>query len=80
MKVRKKPVEVEAWQNSDDTGWPEWMNSADIGRGYGGSIFINTLEGVMKAEPGDWIIKGVRGEFYPVKPDIFAETYEVIEP
>jgi len=43
----------------------------------GPCILINTLEGQMKAVPGDWIIKGVQGEFYPCKPDIFAATYEV---
>ena len=39
-------------------------------------IRINTLEGTMSASPGDWIIRGVQGEFYPCKPDIFAATYE----
>ena len=39
-------------------------------------IFIRTLEGEMTATQGDWIIKGVKGEFYPCKPDIFAATYE----
>jgi len=46
----------------------------------GKSIFpIQTLEGEMIASQGDWIIKGVRGEFYPCKPDIFKDTYEMIE-
>jgi len=40
------------------------------------SLAIHTLEGVMLTQPGDWIIKGVKGEFYPCKPDIFAATYE----
>lgn len=40
---------------------------------------IETLEGVMHASPGDWIIKGVKGEFYPCKPDIFEQTYEPAE-
>lgn len=44
-----------------------------------GFILIATLEGVMTAKPGDWVIKGVQGEFYPCKPDIFAETYEPVE-
>jgi len=43
-------------------------------------IVIETLEGTMRAEVGDWIVRGVKGEFYPCKPDVFAETYEVIEP
>ena len=45
----------------------------------GPCILINTLEGQMKAAPGDWIIKGVKGEFYPCKPDIFAATYDAVE-
>jgi hypothetical protein len=44
-----------------------------------GKLVIRTLEGDMKAEFGDWIIKGVQGEFYPCKPDIFAKTYEIEE-
>ena len=39
---------------------------------------IHTLEGTMRATPGDWIIQGVKGEFYPCKPDVFAETYEPV--
>ena len=45
----------------------------------GTDIFIPTLEGVMRASVGDWIIKGVNGEFYPCKPDIFEKTYEPAE-
>jgi hypothetical protein len=44
-----------------------------------GQFLIQTLEGDMHANPGDWIIKGVKGEFYPCKPDIFAATYEAVE-
>ncbi|HHP6694075.1 TPA: hypothetical protein ACSE6T_001319 [Acinetobacter baumannii] len=79
MKYQKKPIVVEVWQNSDDTGWPEWMDDADYGREPGGVILINTLEGVMRAQPGDYIIKGVKGEFYPCKPDIFEATYQKVE-
>lgn len=46
-------------------------------RPYG--LAIQTLEGVMVATPGDWIIRGVQGEFYPCKPDIFEATYEIEE-
>ena len=42
-------------------------------------LFINTLEGTMRASVGDFIIKGVQGDFYPCKPDIFAATYEAVE-
>ena len=44
-----------------------------------GNIWVTTLEGDMIAKKGDYIIKGVQGEFYPCKPDIFAETYEEVE-
>ncbi len=43
------------------------------------SLIISTLEGEMKAMPGDWIIRGVSGEFYPCKPDIFEKTYESLQ-
>ena len=42
-------------------------------------IFIKTLEGLMEAKPGDWIIRGVKGELYPCKPDIFAMTYDPVD-
>lgn len=46
---------------------------------YGANYLeIETLEGTMTARPGDYVIKGVQGEFYPCKPDIFAETYEAV--
>src|SRR5690606_3184601 len=44
-----------------------------------GQLTIPTLEGTMIANPGDWIIKGIKGEFYPCKPDIFEATYEPVE-
>ena len=75
-KYRKKPVVIEAWQNSDENEFPVWLANVDVGREPGGVILINTLEGVMKAMPGDYIIKGVQGEVYPCKPDIFEATYE----
>lgn len=88
---RKKPVEIEAIQyegtkNSFDKIW-DWMNNGpvNVNQGYEGSednpgnFGIRTLEGIIKAAPGDWIIKGVKGEFYPCKPDIFELTYEVVE-
>ena len=42
-------------------------------------VYIETLEGVMRADPGDWIVTGVKGEQYPVKPDIFEQTYAPVE-
>lgn len=88
MKVRKKPVVVEAVQwipenmlvkdILDAFGGLKGMGSRKISRHADGRLVINTLEGDMTASPGDWIIKGVHGELYPCKPDIFAETYEIV--
>lgn len=76
---RKKPVEVQAWIVSDDQDDNDnllaWLgDSADLDD-YD-DIEIYTLEGTMTARTGDYIIRGVQGEFYPCKPDIFAATYE----
>jgi hypothetical protein len=46
---------------------------------WGDFLFIGTLEGVHRADPGDWIIRGIQGELYPCKPDIFAATYEMVQ-
>ena len=82
MKFRKKPVEIEAWQNTEGVQFPQWLDAAyrtgKVQLGSGGAVYIHTLEGTMKAAPGDWIIKGVQGELYPCKPDIFAQTYEQV--
>jgi hypothetical protein len=60
---------------------PHAPDDPHIQTGYGytpadGKLYIPTLEGTMCASPGDWIIKGIKGEIYPCKPDIFAATYE----
>lgn len=89
--VRKLPVAVEAmlWPGGAEAATPviDWVLSHDGTTCYddasspeGEHLAIRTLEGTMRATPGDWIIRGVKGEFYPCKPDVFAETYEVIEP
>lgn len=83
-KFRKKPVEIEAWQVQPDMGTcPEWLTD-ELGKSVsitstGPFFHIKTLEGEMRADPGDWIIKGVKGELYPCKPDIFAATYDAVE-
>ena len=81
-KFRKKPIEIEAHQfteaNKDRVlNLIQCSCSADM-RGNVPIIRINTIEGQMIARPGDWIIKGVKGEFYPCKPDIFEATYEAV--
>jgi hypothetical protein len=60
-----------------DSGWCP-VPPGEIRRG-GDILYIGTLEGEMMARPGDWIIRGVKGEIYPCKPDIFAATYEAAE-
>jgi hypothetical protein len=85
MKFRKKPVEVEARQvpapSNDDThnhfpacDLATWANGTCDGE----AVYIQTLEGTMRGNVGDWIICGVKGEFYPCKPDIFEATYEPV--
>ena len=59
----------------DDIETPASGVSIDPATGF---MLIATLEGIMQAKPGDWIIRGVQGEFYPCKPDIFEATYELV--
>ena len=83
MKYRKKPVLVEAVQytGSNFSTIKEFADGCDrrVAMAFDDEVVIRTLEGDMIARPGDWIIKGVHGELYPCKPDIFAETYEEAE-
>lgn len=88
QRYRKKPIEIDAMrltaENAKDVC--DWMQSSYVlghapeshqGHGIGehGVIVILTLEGEMTAEVGDWIIRGIQGEFYPCKPEIFEATY-----
>lgn len=83
-KYRKKPVVIDAWQftkKNYNTGVPDLFKDESIKFWplYGGEIVvgeISTLEGVLGVSENDWIIRGVNGEFYPCKPDIFEKTYE----
>ena len=80
-KYRKKPVVIDAWrfdgtQKSADE-LDELSPTIHIYSYMNGvSVTIETLEGTMTVSKGDWVIKGVSGEFYPCKPDIFEKTYE----
>ncbi len=83
MKFRKKPVVIEATQwRFGQTPLPCMSvygeSIIDQYPNYAGFYFIETLEGPHHVSDGDWIIKGVAGEFYPCKPDIFEKTYEVV--
>lgn len=88
-KFRKKPIVIEAlqlrWNN-----WSEMCDFAGVGKLEDGKplgrqdgerigLDIPTLEGLMQAHEGDYIIKGIKGEFYPCKPDIFEKTYELVK-
>jgi hypothetical protein len=85
MKVTKKPVTIEAvkWTGKELSEYPEWINeSLSIEAPKPGSMLmvedevkIWTLEGVMIANPGDYILRGIKGELYPCKTDIFLATY-----
>lgn len=88
MKFRKKPVVIEAMQFTDESKdqcfafvtcnkYASFDCNEDIKKDRP-TLIIQTLEGSMKVEIGDWIIKGVKGEFYPCKPDIFEATYELV--
>lgn len=86
MKYRKKPVVIDAWQftfENKDMVFHDLreMNNSIRPDGTLDSpkLIIPTLEGEMTASIGDFIIKGVNGEFYPCKPDIFDKTYEPVE-
>lgn len=90
QRFRKRPVVIAAmrFSTNNEAGSPtmdaitNWCNQGeDAYRAWhnGTNIFIRTLEGEMRADVGDWIIKGVKGEFYPCKPDIFDATYEPVE-
>jgi hypothetical protein len=89
-RFRKKPIVIDAWQFTDAASAQRIM---DVARDAGVTIafvagnpanpipahmVIPTLEGPMTALPGDWIIRGVAGEFYPCKPDIFTASYEEV--
>ena len=84
---RKKPVLVEAWKWNGDEGEAEafefYRDSTleceydEAGEFCG--LYVRTLEGRMTVSPGDYVIRGVNGEYYPCKPDIFDKTYEAVE-
>lgn len=79
MKYRKKPVVIEAVKFTGDN-WPEIECFVPIGKySSDGTFQIVTLEGEHKCSVGDYVIKGVAGEFYPCKPDIFEAMYDLVE-
>lgn len=77
---RKKPVIIKAMQFTaiGVIDWEAIYEFCPVARPKNGELFIKTLEGNMRVSPNDYIIKGVQGEFYPCKPDIFEATYEPV--
>jgi hypothetical protein len=91
LRFRKKPLVIEAWRWTGDpkiaaSSPPEWLVDAINKEGapnttpgmvmrIGDQLHIATLEGVVVARPGDWVIRGIKGELYPCKPAIFDSTY-----
>lgn len=92
-KYRKRPVVIEAFKlEVRELNWPQWAHDAltentiishNTGKWSSPSektyLIIKTLEGTMKASLGDYVIRGVKGEIYPCKPDIFEMTYEKVD-
>lgn len=85
---RKKPVVIEAIQWTNDADGDSLKAILALGRDNGrvtfaadgtADLIIDTLEGDMRARVGDWIIRGVKGELYPCKPDVFVMTHEPVE-
>lgn len=79
-KYRKKPVEIEAIHNESIDDLIKILNWAgdDMTTLPDGRVVIHTLEADMPLRPGDWVIRGVKGEFYACRQDIFEETYEEV--
>ena len=79
-KYRKKPVVIEAVQftgdNHEEVGHFAGLSASLQGRE--GKLVIDTTEGTMAVSPGDYVIRGAKGEFYPCKPDVFEATYEPV--
>lgn len=86
MKFKKKPVVIDAIQLTDENMWDVWRWIGEDAQewqwqwdGDDKYIVIRTLEGSHRASNGDYIIRGIKGEHYPCKPDIFHLTYDPIE-
>ena len=80
MKYKKRPVVIEAvrWTGKNLAELRKMDGFEEVHLCFNGKLSILTLEGIVDASVGDYIIRGVNGEFYPCKPDIFAKTYEPV--
>ena len=94
MRLRKKPVEIEGFQMTAQRmrtreGLPSWaidalatpsVTQGSLARRTDNRWYVQTLEGSLRVIVNDWVLRGVRGELYPCKPDIVALTYDVLGP
>jgi len=83
-KYVKKPVVIDAFQFEKDCDYPDWVDFTIVRRiadpsGETYKLEIHTIGGIMTANWGDWIIKGIKGEFYPCRNDIFETIYEKVQ-
>lgn len=76
MKFRKKPVVIEAERFTPENAPLPFAAQGVCLLDGDGEWYVQTLEGPLHISDGDWIIRGIKGEYYPCKPDIFAATYE----
>lgn len=81
MKFRKKPMVIDAiqWTGHNTSDVLKFAGKMLVFPLKDVTVIINTLEGEMKAQVSDWIIRGVMGELYPCKPDVFEKTYEKVD-
>jgi hypothetical protein len=80
-RYRKKPVEIDAvqWDGDNQREIADFLGDDFAGWRADAKVLVRTAEGELTASRGDWIIRGVQGEHYPCKPDIFAATYDPVE-
>lgn len=80
MKYRKKPVIIDAvkWRGQNLIEMKRFLGDSENYHFIDGELYITTLEGTMHAAVGDYVIRGLRDEFYPCKPDVFRKTYEPV--
>ena len=79
MKFRKKPIVIEAEQYTHDGPLPFVEGDSPVRYDENDSPYVMTLEGQLRVSDGDWIVRGIKGEYYPCKPNIFSATYEAVE-
>lgn len=78
LKARKRPMIIEAWIIDSSEKVPEWAKNKCYRSVNGTEIFIETLEGTMKGNEGDYLLKGINDEIYPCNKKVFEESYDIV--